>query len=188
MSRSGPHGAWFVIPAVLTVASIVALALLLPGIRPFGWMRDTQRYSMPGTHLVRLEEPGTYAVYVPPGLDSEVEVHVRSEDGAAVPLYVPDMPAVLTVNGTPLRSLREFRVDAPGRYRLVAVYPGEEGPRFRAAVGPAMRLQTFFGSFARIWLCAAIGFVGLGGSLILTIVLLILRSQRRKILPTPPPA
>jgi hypothetical protein len=144
-----PSIAGYVLAVLLAVAGIAAgIALIVSGVRSYiDKVEGFERFAVPGSEEVTLEEEGGYSIYYErPGLDEQdslpsTTVSVTAPDGSVVPLDRYDTDVSYSVSGHDGRGVFTFRADEPGTYRVradgsdgeVAVGRGI-GARFAGAV------------------------------------------------------
>ena len=135
--RTVPSIAGYLLAALLAVAGIVAgVALIVSGIRSYiDKVEGFERFPVPDSRAVELDDGGHSIYFERPGLDSEealpaISVSVTGPDGDPVPLDDYDSDVSYSVSGHDGRGVFTFRADEAGLYTVQA-----DGSDAEVAVG-----------------------------------------------------
>ena len=184
----GPSRIWYFVAVLVLGAGVGLFAwLLIGGLTDIGG--SLQRVVVPGEHVLRLDEPGTYTVFneynsvvdgkvysSPRGLTGLRCTLTRKSDGTEIPLTQPGATSRYSMNGRSGVSLLNFEVDTPGEYVLTTTLDGGPDAQGVLAVG-----QGFVGKLLGvIFTCIAVLLAGVGLSVTILVVTLAKRSRARK--------
>lgn len=154
-----PSRAWYALAGAIVVLGAVAAGVFL--VKRIGNLGDNlTQVVVPGEATLTLAQPGNYTifheresvvdgrVYSSTSL-SGLRVTLRNAAGERVPLSGPVASTRYNFGGRSGVGIFEFRIAAPGRYRLTAAYDGgRTEPRTVLSVGSgfvASLLGTIFG-------------------------------------------
>jgi hypothetical protein len=189
--RITPSRWYYVLAGLVFVTGMVLfVGFLFKSISGMG--SKLQRVVAPGETELTLREPGTYTifyeyhsfigdkVYSTDASISGLACAVVSKAGnAKIALAPSSMNTTYDFGGRSGRSLFEFRIDQPGVYGLSARYPeGQPGPEVVLAVGRDFTAGIFVTVFGAL----ALVFGSIGIAVAITVVTLIKRSKKKKLL------
>lgn len=140
---------------------------------------------VPGAHDLNLNEPGNYTIfheyrtvvgdeiYASSSEISRLKVAITSKTGATVPISPASSASHYDIGGRAGRSAFDFRIDAPGVYRLEAKYAeGQEGPKLVLAVSKGFVGDIVFTVF--------LGIAILLGSMVLAVAITVVTILKRQ--------
>jgi len=176
---------WFVVAGVIALAGLVAAALYaLP--RLGGLDQGTIRIVVPGSAVLALDKPGSYTIfherrtmvdgryYASDSADGLRVTLVAEGSGVPIALAQPKMSSSYEMGGREGRSLLQFDIAQPGRYRLSAnLASGAAEPKLVLAVSQGL----MGGLFQLVFRTIGIAFGGLGIAALLVLFVLWRRAK-----------
>ena len=185
-----PSGWWFVVAGVLAFVGVaVGVVVIVRGAVGFAdRVEDFDRSAMPATLEVEIDDPGGYSIYHEYDGFSSVEyrerpdVEVTDPSGDDVVLRRYSSTVTYDVSGHDGVGVYTFRADEPGTYRVEASMPVSDSDLDVIAVGRGL------GSGLAVAIVSGLALIGLGlvGGIVISIVVGVLRSRRRRAAMPPP--
>lgn len=182
-----PGRKWYVLAGAIFVVSFVAFVFFL-FTRILGMGDAFDRFVVPGSAEVELEETGRYTVFHESistldgavyrvGDVSGLEIEVVAEDGSPVRVVSPIGSMEYRMGGREGTAMAAFEVDEPGTYRISATYRGGEGPETVLAVARGFGTRIVTTVFGAIGLALGGTFLSVG--IAVTTFVLRHRAKRR---------
>ena len=190
-SRFTPSRGYYVLAGLVFVAGWVLFAwFLFKSLSGMG--AKLQQVVAPGETELTLREPGSYTIFyeyhsvigdkvysTEESLSGLACVLVSKAKNSEIALLPSSMNSTYEFGGRSGRSIFDFKIGQPGVYALSAGYPqGQQGPEVVLAVGKDFTT----GLFATILGALALVFGSMGIAVAITLVTLLKRSKKKKLM------
>jgi len=193
-ARITPSRWYYVLAGLVFVGGWVVFAMFL-FIRLSGMGNKLQQVVAPGETDLTLREPGNYTIFYEHHSVIGDKVYATDENlsglvcslvskarNAKIALSPSSVNSTYEFSGRSGRSIFDFRINQPGVYALSAGYPqGQQGPEVVLAVGKDFTT----GLFATVLESLALVFGSMGIAVAITVVTLLKRSKKKKLLEAP---